>query len=156
MRIALDAMAGDFGPEPLVRGAIRAVEESRNHVILVGDAEVLEQQYAGLRKALEDVASYRANEPPRWRANYDLIYAQLVGYEALCREYQACLLKEAREPSPSIISPLVVVRRTVRVTDEKAQALAEELHSPCYTLHELKADTLYQTVKDELRLITSQ
>ena len=37
-----------------------------------------------------------------------------------------------------------------------AQALAEELNGPCYTLHELKADTLYQTVKDELRLITSQ
>ncbi len=33
-----------------------------------------------------------------------------------------------------------------------AQALAEELNAPCYTLHELKADTLYQTVKDELRL----
>jgi magnesium chelatase subunit D len=33
-----------------------------------------------------------------------------------------------------------------------AQALADELGSPCYTLSELKADTLYQTVKDELRL----
>ena len=42
MRIALDAMAGDFGPEPLVKGAIQAVEETRHHVILVGDAEVLE------------------------------------------------------------------------------------------------------------------
>lgn len=42
MRIALDAMAGDFGPEPLVKGAIQAVEDSRHHIILVGDAEVLE------------------------------------------------------------------------------------------------------------------
>ncbi len=33
-----------------------------------------------------------------------------------------------------------------------AQALAQELNAPCYTLHELKADTLYQTVKDELRV----
>jgi magnesium chelatase subunit D len=33
-----------------------------------------------------------------------------------------------------------------------AQALADELKGPCYTLHELKADTLYRTVKDELRL----
>jgi magnesium chelatase subunit D len=33
-----------------------------------------------------------------------------------------------------------------------AQALADELHGPCYTLGELKADTLYRTVKDELRL----
>ena len=42
MRIALDAMAGDFGPEPLVKGAIEAVEQSDHHVVLVGDAEVLE------------------------------------------------------------------------------------------------------------------
>jgi magnesium chelatase subunit D len=33
-----------------------------------------------------------------------------------------------------------------------AQALAEELDGPCYTLHDLKADILYRTVKDELRL----
>ncbi len=33
-----------------------------------------------------------------------------------------------------------------------AQALAEELNAPCYTQHDLKADTLYQTVRDELRL----
>ncbi|MCK6626589.1 MAG: VWA domain-containing protein [Anaerolineae bacterium] len=33
-----------------------------------------------------------------------------------------------------------------------AQALADELQGPCYTLGELKADTLYRTVKDELRL----
>jgi magnesium chelatase subunit D len=33
-----------------------------------------------------------------------------------------------------------------------AQALADELQGPCYTLSELKADTLYRTVKDELRL----
>jgi magnesium chelatase subunit D len=33
-----------------------------------------------------------------------------------------------------------------------AQALADELKGPCYTLGELKADTLYRTVKDELRL----
>ncbi|MBN1995273.1 MAG: VWA domain-containing protein [Anaerolineae bacterium] len=33
-----------------------------------------------------------------------------------------------------------------------AQNLANELAAPCYTLAELKADTLYQTVKDELKL----
>jgi magnesium chelatase subunit D len=33
-----------------------------------------------------------------------------------------------------------------------AQALADELKGPCYTLGQLRADTLYQTVKDELRL----
>jgi glycerol-3-phosphate acyltransferase PlsX len=42
MRIALDAMAGDFGLDPLVRGAIRAVREGRDEVVLVGDAPKLE------------------------------------------------------------------------------------------------------------------
>jgi magnesium chelatase subunit D len=32
-----------------------------------------------------------------------------------------------------------------------AQALAIELNAPCYALADLKADTLYQTVKEELR-----
>ena len=31
-----------------------------------------------------------------------------------------------------------------------AQALADHLHSPCYTLSELKAESLYQTVKQEI------
>lgn len=31
-----------------------------------------------------------------------------------------------------------------------AQALAEHLNAPCYTLNELKAETLYQTVRDEM------
>jgi glycerol-3-phosphate acyltransferase PlsX len=42
MRIALDAMAGDFGPDPLVKGAIRAVAEGRDEVVLVGEAATLE------------------------------------------------------------------------------------------------------------------
>jgi glycerol-3-phosphate acyltransferase PlsX len=42
MRIALDAMAGDFGPDPLVKGAIQAVQEGRDEVALVGDASTLE------------------------------------------------------------------------------------------------------------------
>jgi Mg-chelatase subunit ChlD len=33
-----------------------------------------------------------------------------------------------------------------------AQELANQLSGPCYTLSELKADILYQTVKDELKL----
>jgi magnesium chelatase subunit D len=33
-----------------------------------------------------------------------------------------------------------------------AQDLADQLSGPCYTLGELKADILYQTVKDELKL----
>jgi magnesium chelatase subunit D len=31
-----------------------------------------------------------------------------------------------------------------------AQALAEHLESPCYTLHELKAENLYRAVREEM------
>jgi len=33
-----------------------------------------------------------------------------------------------------------------------AQVLAEHLNAPCYTLRELKAETLYQAVRDEMKL----
>ena len=42
MRIALDAMGGDFGPQPNFDGAIAALKENPNlYVTLVGDADVL-------------------------------------------------------------------------------------------------------------------
>lgn len=45
MRIALDAMGGDFAPDPNVHGAIQAVDQFEElEVILVGDRAVLEQQ----------------------------------------------------------------------------------------------------------------
>ena len=31
-----------------------------------------------------------------------------------------------------------------------AQALADEMDAPCYTLHQLRAETLYQTVRSEI------
>lgn len=47
MRIALDAMGGDFAPDPNVEGAVAAVSENPNlHVVLVGDAELLESKLA--------------------------------------------------------------------------------------------------------------
>ena len=43
MRIALDAMGGDFGPQPNLDGAIAALKENPDlHVTLVGDAPSLE------------------------------------------------------------------------------------------------------------------
>ena len=47
MRIALDAMGGDFAPGPNVEGAIAAVAENSNlHVVLVGEAALLEEYLA--------------------------------------------------------------------------------------------------------------
>ena len=41
LRIALDAMGGELGPEEMVTGAIQAVEESDLEVILFGDETIL-------------------------------------------------------------------------------------------------------------------
>ena len=47
MRIALDAMGGDFGPQPNFDGAIAALKENPDlHVTLVGDAAALEPMLA--------------------------------------------------------------------------------------------------------------
>jgi hypothetical protein len=47
---------------------------------------------ARVQKALETGARFRRDEAdPRWQANYDLIYAQLVAYQARIWEYGAAL-----------------------------------------------------------------
>jgi glycerol-3-phosphate acyltransferase PlsX len=50
MRIALDAMGGDHGPEPNVAGAVRALAENASlSVTLVGDAAMLEPLVAAAK-----------------------------------------------------------------------------------------------------------
>jgi glycerol-3-phosphate acyltransferase PlsX len=45
MRIALDAMGGDFAPREIVRGALRAAEDHPDHnILLVGDRAVIGQE----------------------------------------------------------------------------------------------------------------
>ena len=43
MRIALDAMGGDHGPDQLIAGAVQAVSEFGHEVVLIGDRQVLQQ-----------------------------------------------------------------------------------------------------------------
>lgn len=51
MKIAVDAMGGDFGPAPIVEGAARAAEELDVHVVLVGDRQQVAEQIARYPKA---------------------------------------------------------------------------------------------------------
>ena len=39
IRVAIDAMGGDFGPEPIIEGVIQAIEERSFQPILVGDRD---------------------------------------------------------------------------------------------------------------------
>ena len=50
-------------------------------------------------KAMEEAATLRKNETsPRWQANYDLIYAQILAYQARIYEYGAFLETFIRKP----------------------------------------------------------
>lgn len=60
MRVALDAMGGDFAPDPNIHGAIDAVAQTDDlHVILVGDPAVLESKLADALKERSDVDGSR-------------------------------------------------------------------------------------------------
>ena len=47
VRIAVDAMGGDYAPSDVVKGALLAAEQEKAHILLVGDPEVLERELAG-------------------------------------------------------------------------------------------------------------
>ncbi len=44
MKIVLDAMGGDFGPGPVIEGALQAIQELNVDIILVGQESVLEEE----------------------------------------------------------------------------------------------------------------
>ncbi len=48
MKIALDAMGGDFGPDPLISGADLAYRTFGTHPVLVGDKKLLEERVRAL------------------------------------------------------------------------------------------------------------
>ncbi len=57
IKIAIDAMGGDFGPEPIIEGVVQALEQERFLPILVGDKEeilsLLPQYYTDKVEILE-------------------------------------------------------------------------------------------------------
>jgi hypothetical protein len=65
-------------------------------------AKVYLDYLAGTQRVLEEAAEYRRQEvSPRWMANYDLIYAQVIAYQARVYEYGASL--EAFLQNPRIV-----------------------------------------------------
>jgi len=51
MRIAVDAMGGDFGPKVTVQGAVRASEDCNIEVILVGVEELIKKEFDKLQSS---------------------------------------------------------------------------------------------------------
>ena len=46
IRVAVDAMAGDYAPEEIVKGAVLAAEQDDVKIFLVGPATILEKELA--------------------------------------------------------------------------------------------------------------
>ena len=70
------------------------------------------QYMAAAEKALAEGRKLREQEAePRWQANYDLIFAQLVAYQARTYEYGVALEAFIREPklAPAVKGKLVLV-----------------------------------------------
>jgi glycerol-3-phosphate acyltransferase PlsX len=62
MRVALDAMGGDFAPEVTIAGAIEAVTEYDTEVILVGDEARVKESLKGKRYPPHKISVFHASE----------------------------------------------------------------------------------------------
>ena len=63
MRIALDAMGGDFAPGPIVLGAIQAVQKDPGmHVVLVGDQAQIEPLLASAQSVRDRLEIFHASQ----------------------------------------------------------------------------------------------
>lgn len=62
MRIALDAMGGDRGPEVAVDGAILALDQLDTDIVLVGDRAVLEPLLAARKYATKRLEIAHASQ----------------------------------------------------------------------------------------------
>ncbi|MDX9714451.1 MAG: phosphate acyltransferase PlsX [Dissulfurispiraceae bacterium] len=62
MKIALDAMGGDYAPEVTVAGAIEAVNEYDIEVVLVGDREQLEESLSDKKYPADRITIHHSSE----------------------------------------------------------------------------------------------
>jgi len=62
MRVAVDAMGGDFGPKVTVEGAIRASQEHKIEVLIVGVEELIKKEFDKLNHSQAKVSIINASE----------------------------------------------------------------------------------------------
>jgi hypothetical protein len=74
-------------------------------------ADELSKRFHEARKSLEALKAERDRETDRWRANYDLLYAQTIAYPVRLREYAYYLAEFAKTPK-TIKNPLGPARPT--------------------------------------------
>jgi len=96
-------------------------------------------------KELERIKDRRDNEPnPRWRANYDLLYAQVIAYKVRMYEYGAFMEAFAREPK-RVKNPLFPVKTNYWALTTRAETITDEETS---SYRERSRQMLEQIVND--------
>lgn len=108
LRTALEKVVYDLNPyEPeIAKIIVMRVEFSvdleplRQQITReVAKSTIYGEYLARVEKQMETLKDLRRHEAsPRWQANYDLIYAQLVAYQARMYEYRAFLLEFGKNP----------------------------------------------------------
>ncbi len=152
IRIAIDAMGGDFGPEPIIEGVIQALDEQTFLPILVGDKEqILEHlpQYyidkvefvestdvidmsdaaADVRKR-KDSSIYKAAELVKSGQAKALVSAGHSGATLASGLFVVGRIKGINKPALATLMPSVTTHKTLvldvgAVTDCKPQNLLE-------------------------------
>lgn len=81
---------------------VRQAEQERNKAVR------FIQNLGEVQRIIEQAQQHRAQEPaPRWQANFDLIYAQVVAYQARLYEYGAAVEEFVRNPQTAPPTKLV-------------------------------------------------
>jgi hypothetical protein len=104
--------------EPFVRAARAEQGKAINYITYLGVRETIVSRMEAPRKQ---------EASPRWQANYDLLYAQLVAYQARMFEYGACLedfidkpqtVPLTRKPNLTHVGWEIRTRQTLRQPDK--------------------------------------
>lgn len=62
MKVLLDGMGGDYAPEEIVKGAIRAASETRETIVLIGPEDLLHEQLKSFRWKGDNIEVVNATE----------------------------------------------------------------------------------------------
>src|SRR5436190_48271 len=116
MRIAVDAMGGDLGPEEVVRGVIRAARERVDSacLILVGDQAIINAELGRSRNLPSNIVVRHAIATPipstketvvllDAGANVDCNANQLVEFALMGQCYSRCVLGK-KQPTVGLLS----------------------------------------------------
>jgi len=134
LKIAVDAMGGDHAPAAVVRGAVRAAEDSLAEIILVGDASAIERELKALpaTKNLEVVHTEQVitNEEPPALALRRKREASIALATRLVKEGRAQAVVSAGSTGAQMAAALLILGRSGNIQRPAIATLLPTLKGP--------------------------